>query len=66
MDEMDEVREKMEFFDQKVVRIFQEKLPEMPELSEVEELDLKTLDQLQAAGNVMQAADMVRFLKKQK
>lgn len=63
MDEMDEARENMEFFDQKVVRIFREELPAMPELPEMKELDMETLDQLQAAGDSICAADIVRFLK---
>ena len=38
----------------------------MPELPDMEELDLETLEQLQAAGDGGMPADIVRFLKKQK
>ena len=48
---MDEGRNTMEVFDQKVARVFREELPEMPELPDLEELDQETLEQLQAAGD---------------
>ena len=61
--------ETMELFDQKLARIFQEKLPEMPPLpedggkdEEIQELDRESLDQLEAAGETL-SADIIRFLK---
>ena len=65
METKKEENERMENFDRKIIQVFAEKLPEMPELSRIEELDMEALDQLQAAGNSMPSADIVRFLKKQ-
>ncbi len=57
-----------EQFDQKVAQVFQSDLPEMPslpedgeELLEVQELDMESLDQLQAAGEMM-SGEILRFL----
>lgn len=44
--ETNQENEKMENFDQKVARVFQEKLPEPPALPEIEELDQEVLDRL--------------------
>ena len=64
---------KMETFDEKVAQIFQEKLPEMPRLTEetddvpeILELDREELDLLQAAGEPVPPADIIRFLNPKK
>lgn len=64
--ETNQENEKMENFDQKVAQVFQEKLPEPPALPEIEELDQEVLDRLQAAGDSMLSAYIIRFLKKNK
>lgn len=66
---MKEENKKMDIFDEKIAQVFQDTLPEMPDLpgetDEVQgilELNREELDQLQAAGETM-AGDIVRFLK---